>query len=1448
MPGLLLLTALFLGASVVPTQVALAQDNLIPSGDFESAAPGSALTVSPGFTQGTGDSSFTITDAEAHTGDQSLLVDYAGDADQPFNFQFVFQPTVEAGTEYTASVWAKSASGAGQMQFAVQQNGGDYAAYGTPFYGTVLPTDWTEYVITFTVPEGVESVNVGLAFGYETNVGNAVYVDDLSLTANEDGGDDGALAMSFINEFHYDNDGGDVGERVEIAVPSDADAGDLVLTLYNGSNGASYETITGDAFTAGSTSDGYTFYVAAPMSIQNGEPDGFSLSTSGGTLIQFISYEGAFTAAGGPADGQTSTDVGVSEPGNTPVGQSLQLTGTGLGPDEFTWTGPLADSFGSINAGQTFGMGGGEDDGIDYDGSTIVVTTPLDVVAADGLCSLREAVQAANTNSAVNDCTAGTGNDRIGFSPSIATTPILLTDGELTISENLLIDGTMPFGNRTTVDGSDNSRIFDVAEDVTTAFTALVLQNGNSAMNSSAPNAGGAVDLKANASATFTDVDVLDSEAGINGGGIHGGAGATVVITTTETGTSTISGNVALGPDAGMGGGGVWGAGTTTISGNVTITNNSATGTSGSGGGVLNFGGVLTIADATISNNTANRAGGGIEDFGDDDDDTDVTLTEVTVTGNSIATANPGNGGGLHSGGGEIVINGGTFSANAATEGGGIWTSGALTLTGTTVQANTTSGTAADNGGGGLYNEGGTMMLTNATVQANVSTTGSASGGGILNAGGDLTVTGGSFVGNQSARAGGGIETAGGTVAVNGSTFTNNDAGSAPGNGGAFHGGGDATATFDGVTATNNVAVEGGGLWISAAGSLTVTGSFVNNNTASGADANQGGGGLYSDGGSLTVMNTQVNANTATGTSGSGGGILVYGGSFMLTGGEVNANTANRAGGGIELNGANPAATGTTVTITGTTINANNAGANPGNGGGLHAGGASDLTITDATINANTAVEGGGFWINAGGDLTATNVTANNNTATGADADKGGGAFYNDGGMASITGSTFIENTASGTSGSGGAILNNSGMLTVRESTFRSNTANRAGGAVEDIGGTGSMASFTDVTFASNDAGDNPGNGGAIHITGAGTVRVDSSMVQSNVAGGQGGGLWNFNTASMDVTYTTVDGNSAPIGGGLYQQGGDGNDGVLMFANSTASNNEASNVGGGVFADGATVQIENSTVSGNSADTGAGVASRGGRVLLSNATIANNTAGSDGGGLANLSPDFGDGDDSDDADADAASISPDNTIVADNTADGDGDNLFGPIMSRGYNLFATTDGATMFMDDDATGDITGVDAELGDLADNGGPTLTHAIALTSPAVNAGMTSLMIDQRGADRVSTPDIGAFESDAAPTPDEEFVTEFADGEDMKMSALAPNPFSGTATVQLAVRQSQAVRVALYDVMGREVHVFHDGPMAGSVGLDVEVDAAGLASGVYILAVRGESVSGSQRVTVVR
>ena len=158
---------------------------------------------------------------------------------------------------------------------------------------------------------------------------------------------------AWINEFHYDNAGGDVNEFAEIVVLDGVDIASVTLSLYNGSNGTVYNSFNGTELTAGEVGTGYTIYSVLPSSIQNGGPDGLCVDIAG-AVAHFISYEGALTATDGPAAGQTSTDVGVSEGGGTTENSSLGLTGTGGAPDSFTWS-ELVDlaTPGASNDGQT---------------------------------------------------------------------------------------------------------------------------------------------------------------------------------------------------------------------------------------------------------------------------------------------------------------------------------------------------------------------------------------------------------------------------------------------------------------------------------------------------------------------------------------------------------------------------------------------------------------------------------------------------------------------------------------------------------------------------------------------------------------------------------------------------------------------------------------------------------------------------------------------------------------------------------------------------------------------------------------------------------------------------------------------------------------------------------------------------------------------------------------
>ena len=163
----------------------------------------------------------------------------------------------------------------------------------------------------------------------------------------------------FINEIHYDNTGTDTGEAIEVAGPAGTDLTGWSIVLYNGNGGASYNS---DALSGLIPDIGGGFGVVVmnyPVNgIQNGAPDGIALVDAGNAVVQFLSYEGTFTAVGGPADGMVSVDIGVLEGGSDPIGQSLQLTGTGTTYTDFTWSAPATATFGAFNNGQEFGSAG----------------------------------------------------------------------------------------------------------------------------------------------------------------------------------------------------------------------------------------------------------------------------------------------------------------------------------------------------------------------------------------------------------------------------------------------------------------------------------------------------------------------------------------------------------------------------------------------------------------------------------------------------------------------------------------------------------------------------------------------------------------------------------------------------------------------------------------------------------------------------------------------------------------------------------------------------------------------------------------------------------------------------------------------------------------------------------------------------------------------------------
>ena len=151
-----------------------------------------------------------------------------------------------------------------------------------------------------------------------------------------------------FSEIHYDNVGTDVNEAIEVEGPAGTLLTGWTIVLYNGGGtpaGQAYDTRTLSG-TIPSMCDGRgVVFIKYPTDgIQNGDPDGFALVNAGGTVVEFLSYDGSFTASNGPAAGLVSRDIGVSET-NSPAGQSLQRNALG------TWLAPRVATIGGCNSG-----------------------------------------------------------------------------------------------------------------------------------------------------------------------------------------------------------------------------------------------------------------------------------------------------------------------------------------------------------------------------------------------------------------------------------------------------------------------------------------------------------------------------------------------------------------------------------------------------------------------------------------------------------------------------------------------------------------------------------------------------------------------------------------------------------------------------------------------------------------------------------------------------------------------------------------------------------------------------------------------------------------------------------------------------------------------------------------------------------------------------------------
>ena len=421
------------------------------------------------------------------------------------------------------------------------------------------------------------------------------------------------------------------------------------------------------------------------------------------------------------------------------------------------------------------------------------------------------------------------------------------------------------------------------------------------------------------------------------------------------------------------------------------------------------------------------------------------------------------------------------------------------------------------------------------------------------------------------------------------------------------------------------------------------------------------------------------------------------------------------------------------------------------------------VTITGGELLADT-----GGAVGSQGVLTIADCFLTANTAL------AGGAVRNDGTM-TIVDTTVSENSA--VEYGGGIYNGGSADLTVTGSTIVDNSAYQGAGLFNFVAG---VLDVSDSTIADNDASD---QGGGVYTT-YGTVTISDTTLSDNTAQ-QGGGILSSagpGEGTTVLTNTTVTRNSATLeGGGLYNNGC-----ILTLLQSTFSDNSATNHGGGIYLNSGTLDCSSSTFSANSANAagGADPATTDAAGDVTQSTFTGNSADTAGGIYAV-----------------SGTVEVTNTIVAGNTATTSNPDVGGSLTSLGNNLIGDVGTATGFTDGvnkDQVGSAGGViDPMLGPLVDNGGPTLTHALLLGSPAVDAGNDAAApaTDQRGmtrvldgdADGTATVDIGAFELDISGVT---FVVDsLADTVDANPGDGIAEDVSGNTTLRAAIMEANAL-----------------------------------------------------------
>jgi hypothetical protein len=773
--------------------------------------------------------------------------------------------------------------------------------------------------------------------------------------------------------------------------------------------------------------------------------------------------------------------------------------------------------------------------------ATLTVTSTAD----SGSGSLREAIAAASAG------------DTINFSFVTYPATITLTSGQLTINDDLIIDG--PGTDQLAISGNDASRVFYISggevtiEDlkvtqgtapsfdpgggicIVNSGTTVTLTRVNIVSNTA--YVGGGISLESgslaiegaqiisNTATTGGGIHLESGEATLNEGEIRGNtadhAGGVYVGSDFDTATFTVTGDSIIGYNtAHYSGGGLYVDNGIAVLVSGQVISNTAEGSdimSGDGGGGLYVSGnaVVTLNGGQIIDNTANNNGGGVylyegdltlngahilsntaERYGGGVYMTGMGPSFFTQTGTSVIAYNSADvGGGIHEDGGyNVALLGGQILSNTAQVAGGMQLEQSnALLSNMEIRGNT----ATDGDGGGVYITWGSPTISNCQI---ISNTAYDNGGGVYLRFGSVMLEEGQIL-NNTAVSGGGVFVYAGTATLNGTELRGNTStGSWPGGGGGIYVG-FGSLEITGGQIIENTADYGGGVCITQ-GSATVTlnGGQIISNTAT-----SDGGGLCVMQGHATLNGGQIISNTAQ----YGGGVSIHenGSSVVLSGGEIRGNTASLWGGGVIL-GYDATFTQTDVsTITHNT-------ATLGGGVYIHQGSA---VFNGGQVIENTAEFGGGVYV----ALDNATVTLNGGQIISNTAQWDGGGMYVYSGTATLSGGLVASNTAQ----YGAGLQVYGGSTTLSGGEIRGNTATSWGGGV--------MVVYENATFTQTGTGaityNSAQSGGGIHIL-LGNVTLDGGQIANNTTT-DGSTLYNYSGA---ITQT----NTVTISGNIYQENG----------------------------------------------------------------------------------------------------------------------------------------------------------------------------------------------------------------------------------------------------------------------------------------------------------------------